>query len=121
MILIGYSFGADVLPFVVNRLPDELRAKVELIVFLGSSTTAQFEFHLANWRGSTEQRTRFMVQPEIEKLRNMRMLCVCGEQEKDSLCQKPAPGLAKTMIRKGSHHLDGNYAPVAEENLKEVQ
>ncbi len=121
LILIGYSFGADVLPFVVNRLPDELRAKVELLVFLGPSTTAQFEFHLANWLGNTEQRTRFMVQPELEKLRNMRILCVCGEQEKDSLCQKLAPGLAKTMVRKGGHRLGGNYAPVAEEILREVQ
>ncbi|NUM78526.1 hypothetical protein HUU40_29550 [candidate division KSB1 bacterium] len=51
----------------------------------------------------------------------MRILCVCGEQEKDSLCQKLAPGLAKTMVRKGGHRLGGNYAPVAEEILREVQ
>jgi type IV secretory pathway VirJ component len=43
LILIGYSFGAEVLPFVVNRLPEELRAKVQLLVFLGPSATAQFE------------------------------------------------------------------------------
>ncbi|NUM69045.1 virulence factor family protein, partial [candidate division KSB1 bacterium] len=121
LILIGYSFGADVLPFVVNRLPDELRAKVELLVFLGPSATAQFEFHLANWLGDAEPRPRFMVQPEIEKLHNMRMLCFCGDEEKDSLCQKLAPRLVKTVVRKGGHRLGGNYAPVAEEILREVQ
>lgn len=121
LILIGYSFGADVLPFIVSRLPEELCAKVELLVFLGPSATAQFEFHLTNWLGSAEPRPRFMVQPEIEKLHNMRMLCFCGDEEKDSLCQKLAPNLAKTVVRKGGHRLGGNYAPVAEAILREVR
>src|SRR3982751_212062 len=32
VILIGYSFGADVVPFLANRLPPELAAKVSRIV-----------------------------------------------------------------------------------------
>lgn len=121
LILIGYSFGAEVLPFVVNRLPEELRAKVQLLVFLGPSATAQFEFHLTNWLGGAEHKSRFPVQPEIEKLQGMKMLCFYGDEEKDSLCQKLDPRLAKIVERKGGHRLGGNYASVAEEILSEVR
>ncbi|HEX4618884.1 MAG TPA: AcvB/VirJ family lysyl-phosphatidylglycerol hydrolase, partial [Steroidobacteraceae bacterium] len=43
VILIGYSFGADVLPFVVNRLPADLRARVASVSLLGIDSNASFE------------------------------------------------------------------------------
>ena len=46
VVLIGYSFGADVLPFFASRLPPDLRASVALVVLLGASPTAAFECHL---------------------------------------------------------------------------
>ena len=49
MILIGYSFGADVLPFIVNRLPDDLRKRIASVNLLGLSTEATFEIHVADW------------------------------------------------------------------------
>ena len=36
VLLIGYSQGADVLPFAVNRLPDATRARVALTAILGN-------------------------------------------------------------------------------------
>ncbi len=45
IVLIGYSFGADVLPALANRLPRDLRDRVDLAVFLGLSDYAAFEFH----------------------------------------------------------------------------
>ena len=49
VLLIGYSFGADVLPFLVNRLSTESRAQVAGVSLLGLSDTAAFEFHLSSW------------------------------------------------------------------------
>ena len=51
VLLIGYSFGADVLPFVVNRLPAELRARVVSVSLLGIDASASFEVHLSDWVG----------------------------------------------------------------------
>src|SRR5271170_6821585 len=48
-LLIGYSQGADVLPFAVNRLPEATRGKVALAVVMGMSDHALFEFHLTSW------------------------------------------------------------------------
>jgi type IV secretory pathway VirJ component len=48
-LLIGYSQGADVLPFAVNRLPQATRDQVALAAILGMSEHALFEFHVSNW------------------------------------------------------------------------
>jgi len=45
VVLIGYSFGADVMPFLVTRLPPDLAAKVSLTVLMGPTGTADFHFH----------------------------------------------------------------------------
>ncbi len=121
LVLVGYSFGADILPFVFNRLPDEIRNKVQLLVFLGPSANAQFEFHLTNWLGGAAPETNYPVLPEVQKLKGTRMLCFYGDEENDSLCKKLDPRLAKVVERKGGHRLGGNYAPVAEAILSEVR
>jgi type IV secretory pathway VirJ component len=54
ILLIGYSQGADILPFVVNRLPAATRADVRLVAMLGLGERAVFEFHLANWLSSDD-------------------------------------------------------------------
>ena len=51
VILVGYSFGADVVPFLVNRLPSGLLPLVRSVALLGLSETAEFEFHLSDWIG----------------------------------------------------------------------
>lgn len=120
LLLIGYSFGADLMPFVINRLPQALRDKVQLIVLLGPSTTAQFEFHLTNWLGDAAGNAGDAVLPELEKLRGKKILCFYGDEEDDSLCKQLDPQLAKCIERKGGHRLGGNYAPVAETILQEA-
>ena len=45
VILVGYSHGADIVPFMASRLPDALRQRIALIAMLGPSDHASFEFH----------------------------------------------------------------------------
>ena len=119
-ILIGYSYGADVLPFLVNRLPLELRAKVPLTALIGLSRTVAFEFHVAEWLGASSSQ-ELPVLPEVQKLKGARILCLYGEGEKDSLCRDLDPGLATIISMPGSHHFGGNYNAVADVILKELE
>jgi hypothetical protein len=48
VILIGYSHGADLAPFMVSRLPPQLRSRIALLAMLGLEHSASFRFHLAN-------------------------------------------------------------------------
>ena len=45
------------------------------------------------------------------------MLCIYGEDEKDSLCPKLDPKRFTVVKLKGGHHFDGDYAGLAREIL----
>jgi len=112
VLLIGYSFGADVLPFIVTRLPPELRARVQLVVLLGLSRQANFEIRVANWLPGHEARGRATL-PEIARLQDLRLLCVYGVGEANDPCPElGASGVAVERIGDG-HHLGGDYATIA--------
>ena len=67
--LIGCSFGADVMPFVYNRLPHRSRLRVALIALLGFSRTADFQITLTGWLGEPPQLDALPVLPEADKFR----------------------------------------------------
>ena len=115
VILVGYSFGADVLPFVVNRLPPELRARIASVSLLGIDSNASFEVSVADWVGSGDGPP---TRPEIAALSRVPVLCIYGEGESDSICPGLPAGanLAREQIGKG-HHFSGEYATLADRIL----
>lgn len=110
VILVGYSQGADVLPFAINRLPAATRASVKLSALLGPGQKASFEFHLSNWLGPSGDKP---IAPEAHKLLAADTVCVYGLSEKNSLCPLIAPTHARAMPLTGGHHFGGDYEKLA--------
>jgi type IV secretory pathway VirJ component len=115
VVLIGYSFGADVLPFAVNNLPEGVRARVAQISLLGLEATAAFEFTIAEWFGSEEAESP--VLPQLLKIDPHRIQCFYGEDEDDSLCPDPALRDTEVIRTGGGHHFDGDYDAIATQIL----
>ena len=117
VLLVGYSFGAGVLPFAVNRLPDAERSAVLQISLLGLEPRALFEIAVRGWLGGVPS-DGVPVLPELAKLDLSRVQCFYGEQEEETLC--PDPGLASAEIIRtgGGHHFDGDYAALAQRILE---
>ena len=112
ILLIGYSRGADILPFMGSRLPADLREHVRLVAFLGLEPTIDFRYH-PSWIPFYHPReVQFPVAPELEKMRGYRMLCVYGEGETDSLCRSLDPHLIRKLSEPGGHHFDGRYEEI---------
>jgi type IV secretory pathway VirJ component len=118
VILVGYSRGAEVLPFMTDRLPQDLRSKVLVVAMLGPTASVEFEFHVADWLGGSGEKNALPVRPEIDKLSGVRMLCFYGEEERDSLCPSLPAGLATAVPLKGAHHFGGDYAGIAQAILQ---
>ena len=114
-LLIGYSQGADVLPFAVNRLPPETRNQVALAAILGMSEHALFEFHVTNW--ISDDNSGPATLPEVNRIAGIPVLCIYGEDEHDSLCPKLDPDKFHVVKLKGGHHFDGDYTRLAKEIL----
>jgi type IV secretory pathway VirJ component len=114
-LLIGYSQGADVLPFAVNRLPAAARRRIVTTTLLGLGRNAAFEFHLSNWVGPA---TGLAILPEYQKMSRASTLCVFGAGDQDSLCADFPAGTAGTVELSGGHHFDGDYDGLARMVLK---
>ncbi|HEY6619542.1 MAG TPA: AcvB/VirJ family lysyl-phosphatidylglycerol hydrolase [Steroidobacteraceae bacterium] len=115
VLLIGYSQGADVLPFAVNRLPGPTKAHVSLMAILGMSEHALFEFHVSSWISDDNSGPETL--PEVDRIRGVPVLCIYGEDEHDSLCPRLDSSKFKIVKVKGGHHFDGNYAALADDIL----
>ena len=110
IVVVGYSQGADVLPFALNRLPTRTREQVRLAALLGLGQKAAFEFHVTNWIGPSGDKP---ILPEASKLDAATTLCVYGQDEKDSLCPTLAPLHARPLALPGGHHFGGDYDALA--------
>jgi type IV secretory pathway VirJ component len=113
-ILLGYSFGAGILPFAVNRLPPSDRATIRQISLLGLERLAPFEFHVTEWLGVGSGADARPVLPEIEKLDPALVQCFYGADEDDTACTAPQFDRAERIETAGGHHFDGDYAALAE-------
>jgi type IV secretory pathway VirJ component len=120
LVLVGYSFGADVLPFLVNRLPPDLRARIPLVALVGLGDSACFEFHLSEWLGRGPRGPDLPVLPELRRLRGTRILCLDGAQDPGRLGGDLGPGPARRVLLPGSHHFNGDYRGLARVILREL-
>jgi type IV secretory pathway VirJ component len=112
IILVGYSFGADVLPFLVNRLPASVLPHVRAVVLLGPSPTADFEFHVSDWIGH-RRGSQYRTVPEAERL-TPPVVCVRGAGEDDSACRSlKGPHITSVEVGRG-HHFSGDYAQLVD-------
>ena len=81
LIIVGYSFGADVASFLPNRLSVELQKKVKKIVLLSPSASNDFVIRLSDMMGGNENTNRkYKVGPEIDKT-DLPIVCIFGKEE----------------------------------------
>lgn len=109
VVLIGYSFGADVLPFVLANLPKEQQTAVKHIVLLGLSRFAHFEFYLTNWLSSETRESPFATEEALKTLPSVAGLCVQGAEDEESICSQLKLPNIKSVTLPGDHHYDEDY------------
>lgn len=118
-IVIGYSQGADVVPFMVNQLPAPLRSKISVIALIGPDGTALFDLLPdALPAGNRPQAPKLPVLPEITKLKGNQVLCIYGSDEKESPCKALPSGVATLVEVPGGHGFEGDAPQLAERFLK---
>lgn len=81
LIILGYSFGADVASFLPNRVSPELRKKIKKIALISPSASTDFVIRLSDLVSETENINRkYKVSPQIEQT-DMTVVCTFGQEE----------------------------------------
>jgi type IV secretory pathway VirJ component len=111
--LVGYSFGADVIPFAVNHLPPDLRRRIVQISLLAFSTKADFEIHVSGWLGAGPSDAARATGPEMAWIDPHLVQCFYGTEETESGCPALVAIGAEVVKTGGGHHLGGDYAALA--------
>lgn len=117
VVLVGYSFGADVLPYVVNALPVEQQREIKHMVLLGLSRYAHFEFYLTNWLSGSTRTSPFPTQDELAKIKLIPGLCVQGAEDKESICAHIQQPNVQAVTLPGDHHYAEDYQRLADSIL----
>lgn len=113
VIVIGFSRGADVLPFMLNRLPQDVRGCITVVALLGPEPLIDFRFH-PWWDIFHRAEPQFPVEPELAKLRDDNVICVYGLREKGSLCPLLDPAAFTVISKPGGHHFGGHYNAIVD-------
>jgi type IV secretory pathway VirJ component len=115
VVLVGYSRGADVLPFLVDHLPGETRAAIRRVVLLGPGPAIDFEFHLTDWVHDPDPKTALPVVPEIETMvaAGVPTLIVCARDDSRSPTAELTEHVPGVVVVDGDHHFDRAYDRLA--------
>ena len=120
VLLIGYSRGADVLPFLASRLPERPPCRVDLVALLGPGRTTDFEFHLTDWLGGDRSR-RAADPPRGREARDLRVAVRPGRgRGRQSLSRARRDRVARRLVLPGGHHFGGDYGVIATRILAEA-
>ncbi len=117
LLLIGYSLGAEIVPFIVNRMPEEMKSRIESVVLLSPETTTDFEVHFSNMLGMGNRQNTYDVLDEILKMQSIPTLIIFGDGEKTKIPEMLAGTSIKVKIIPGDHHYKFNL-PLIIETMK---
>ncbi|WP_417693638.1 AcvB/VirJ family lysyl-phosphatidylglycerol hydrolase [Pseudomonas sp.] len=118
-ILTGYSFGADVLPAIYNRLPASEQQGVDAIILLAFARTGSFEIEVEGWLGNAG--TEAATGPEMAKLPADKVVCIYGvEEAAESGCTDNTAAVGEAIQLPGGHHFDENYPALAKRLVDEI-
>ena len=117
VVLIGYSFGADILPASYSLLPPEDKASVAQISLMALSHSRDYVIHVEGWLGVSGDSTQDPTD-DMSKITPGLIQCIYGKGDDDDACASQAGKGYELIGFDGDHHFDGNYGDVSDMIIK---
>lgn len=119
IVFIGYSFGADVLPFVLNRLPKNISDEVDVSFIMASSGNTDFEIHWLDMFGINKKRSMDVVN-EINRLRNTRIVIINASDDKNLDIKRISLNKFTLVVLPGGHHFDNDIDEIVQKIIRYI-
>ncbi|KAA9041253.1 virulence factor family protein [Ginsengibacter hankyongi] len=120
VVIIGYSFGADVLPFILNRLPKEFHDKILASFLMASSGSTDFEIHWSDIFGGNSKREMDVV-TEINKLVDDKIVIISASDDGHLALNKISLKRYTHEVLPGGHHFDGDTDEIIKVILNDME
>lgn len=119
IVLIGYSFGADVAPFILTHFSTALTNKVKHLVLLSPSAKTDFEIHVLQmfgWgRGEGES-----VSAEVNKI-SKPVTIIVGDDENEFPFNELTIKNKQVIKMRGGHHYDGDVDALCKQVVQQIK
>jgi type IV secretory pathway VirJ component len=118
-IVIGYSFGACVIPFIANDFSDALKAESKGIFCISPDETSDFEIHISDMLDINSDE-KYNVLEELKRSNTLHSTCIFGSEEDSELIKRFSNVGLKVELLPGNHHFDNNFNAIAATILKNI-
>ena len=119
IILIGYSFGADVAPFILTHFSSNMTARVNHLVLLSPSSKTDLEIHVLQMLGLGRDSGE-SVPLEINKI-SAPVMIIVGDDENDFPFSQLTIKNKQIIKMPGGHHYDGDVAAVCKQIISVIK
>jgi type IV secretory pathway VirJ component len=109
LVIAGYSFGADLVPFIVSRLPEATRKRITKVILMSPDRFGDFEIHLSDMLNMGVSKRKYNVIEEVRKTSFVTTTCLFGKNE-ESVNVNAFKNTGSTIIMlPGDHHYNNNF------------
>lgn len=109
ILLIGYSFGADILPRTYTLLPKNDRDRIPQVTLMAVSHQVDYKISVLGWLGASGADGAGDPTDDIAKIDPSLLQCIYGTDEDDDVCPTLKEKGVETIGIDGGHHFDGDY------------
>lgn len=109
VVLVGYSFGGSVAPFVANRMPAALKTKLAGVMAISPDVLADFEIHVADMLNFGGPHGKYNVVAEMKKVKAVQAVVFFGKAEGNRASGRFNKEGCKIVILPGNHHYGNDF------------
>jgi type IV secretory pathway VirJ component len=110
VLLVGYSFGADVVPAAFSRLKPAPKSAVAQMSLLSLSHAVDYQISVMGWLGQKTEGAGGDPVDDLKKVDPKIVQCIYGKEDDDEVACPDLKGTGVDVITlAGDHHFDENY------------
>ncbi len=113
-VLLGFSFGASIVPFVASQIPPDLKKSLRGVIALSPDERTDFEIHVADMLNLGNNKGKYNVLAEIIRIRELGIVCVFGHDEDNAVEVKLTRAGIPVIHLQGGHHYEDNYSALTQ-------
>lgn len=117
-VMLGYSFGACVSPFIIEKFQENLKDKLSGVYCFSPDVTGDFEIHLSDMLHFKNQE-RYNVPEGLVRIKAYQPVCIFGDEEDEQTVGAFSRDGIRIEKLPGSHHYDDDYSAIAHVVLKD--